>query len=204
MRLQPKDIVIGVTLLLLIVFSQSIDKKEVPNPSKENETVSEQPTTQKKDAQEVTKAPSTAEIVTVHSVVDGDTVKVNYNGITETIRLLLLDAPESVHPNKPVQPFGKDASNYLKSLLKEGKSVQLEIGNPQRDKYNRLLGYIWVDGELLNEKLISYGYAMVAYIVPPNVKYLDQLLKAQEQAQLRKIGIWSIDGYVTESGYSDI
>lgn len=142
------------------------------------------------------------EDVEIVSAVDGDTVKVKLNGSTETIRLLLVDTPETVHPNKEPQPFGKDASIYTKSYLKEGMTVQLEIGNPERDNYNRLLGYIWVDGVLFNQVLVEQGYARVGYIYPPNVKYLEQLLKAQEKAKEKKKGIWSIDGYVTDEGFS--
>lgn len=204
-KLEPKDIMVGVILVLLIVFSQGIDTNKNPSSNKTDSENDNTVTTQSQ-VTDATTSPTTpvGETVAIDSVVDGDTVKVHYQGKLETVRLLLIDSPESVHPTKPVQPFGKDASMYLKALLKKGETVQLEVGNPSRDDYGRLLGYIWVDGELLNERIVSYGYARVAYIIPPNTKYLDELLKAQEQAQERKTGIWSIEGYVTNEGFSNL
>lgn len=199
-KLAPKDIMVGVILILLIVFSQSIDTSKKPSS---NESDSDN-NTNKQVAEETISPTPVGEFVAIDSVVDGDTVKVHYKGKLETVRLLLIDTPESVHPSKPIQPFGKDASLYLKALLKKGETVQLEVGNPSRDNYGRLLAYIWLDGDLLNERMVSYGYARVAYIIPPNTKYLDELLAAQEQAQARKTGIWSIDGYVTNEGFADL
>lgn len=143
------------------------------------------------------------EQVEIVRVVDGDTVVVKFNdGTTEKVRMLLVDTPESVHSTKGAQPFGKEASDYTKKMLAEGKKVTLEIGNPERDKYNRLLGYIWVDGMNFNKKLIEEGYARVAYVEPPNTKYLDEFYEAQEQAKSQKLRIWSIPGYVTDNGYN--
>lgn len=142
--------------------------------------------------------------VTVHSVADGDTLTVEFtNGKKEKVRLLLVDTPETVHPTKKEQPFGRDASNYTKRILKKGKKVTLEIGQPERDRYDRLLGYIWVDGVNLNQTLIEKGFARVAYINPPNIKYLADFKAAEKAAKEKKVGIWSIDGYVTEKGFVD-
>lgn len=135
--------------------------------------------------------------VTVAHVVDGDTISVILsNGEKESVRLLLIDTPESVHPNKPVQPFGKEASNFAKETLQEGQTVTLEKGNPERDKYGRLLGYIWIDDTNFNQLMIEKGYARVAYVYEPNTKYLDEFKKAEHKAKERKLNIWSIPGYV--------
>lgn len=143
------------------------------------------------------------ETVTVNRVVDGDTVVVEFeDGMTERVRLLLIDTPESVHPTKEQQPFGVEASNYVKELLSQGKKVIIEIGNPERDNHNRLLAYIWVDGKNLNQLMIEMGYARVAYVYPPNTKYLDDFQKAEEKAREQKIGIWSIPEYVTDKGFT--
>jgi endonuclease YncB( thermonuclease family) len=138
---------------------------------------------------------------TVISVVDGDTVKVRVNGQEETIRLLLVDTPETVHPNKPVQPFGKEASNYLKSLLPSGKTVSIELDVSERDKYGRLLAYLYVDGKMVNELLLQKGLARVAYVYVPNTRYVDTFRDIQRTAQEQGIGIWSIENYVQEDGF---
>ncbi|SFQ33818.1 micrococcal nuclease [Salibacterium halotolerans] len=81
-------------------------------------------------------------------VVDGDTVTVDMDkGGEETLRLLLIDTPETVHPDEPVQPYGPKASKYAKELLPEGKDVTVEIDTTIRDDYDRFLAYLWVDGK---------------------------------------------------------
>lgn len=131
----------------------------------------------------------------VTRVVDGDTLKVLLDGEEETIRLLLVDTPETVHPSKPEQPFGKDASNYVKEML-ENEEIVIEFDKSLYDNYNRYLGYIWFDGQMVNEMLVAEGLARVAYIYPPNTKYVEQLQEAENVARKNKKNIWSIDGYV--------
>src|SRR5699024_1265015 len=135
--------------------------------------------------------------VTVNYVVDGDTVNVTLpNGSKESVRLLLIDTPESKHPNKPKQPYGEEASEFAKETLSEGQTVTLEKGDPERDKYDRLLGYIWIDDNTnFNQLMIEEGFARVAYIQEPNTKYLEQFKEAEKQAENEGRNIWSIEGY---------
>jgi micrococcal nuclease len=137
----------------------------------------------------------------VTDVVDGDTIDVQIDGKEETIRLLLVDTPETVHPSKPVQPFGPEASDFMKELLK-GEEVELEIGISERDKYGRILAYVYTkEGKMVNELLLKKGLARVAYIFPPNTKYVDDFREIQRDAQLREKGIWSIENYTTKDGF---
>lgn len=92
--------------------------------------------------------------VKVEKVVDGDTIKVRVDGKLETVRFLLVDTPESVHPTKPVQPFSKEASKHTENMLEEA-DVQLELGIGERDKYGRLLAYVYVDGQSVQESLLK-------------------------------------------------
>ncbi len=139
----------------------------------------------------------------VTKVVDGDTFKVDYEGKEETIRLLLIDTPETVHPNKPEQPFGKEASDFMKEKL-TGKRVELELDVSERDKYGRILAYTYdLEGNMLNEQLLEKGLARVAYIFPPNTKYVDRFQEIQKEAQQKEVGIWSIENYVTEDGFEE-
>ncbi|WLR49942.1 thermonuclease family protein [Bacillus tianshenii] len=137
---------------------------------------------------------------TVPYVVDGDTLDIRFNGKEERVRLLLVDTPETKHPDKPVQPFGPEASTFAKETL-EGKTVEVELDVSERDKYGRLLAYIWVDDKLFNEMLIERGLARVAYVFEPNTKYVDSFYETQKEAQKEGIGIWSIENYAQEDGF---
>jgi micrococcal nuclease len=137
---------------------------------------------------------------TVTNVVDGDTIDVKMNNKEERVRLLLIDTPETKHPSKPVQPFGPEASEYTKRTLL-GKQVGLELDVSERDRYGRLLAYVWLDDKMHNEVLIEKGLARVA-IFQPNVKYVDRFREKQHQAQKKGVGIWSIENYVQEKGFN--
>jgi micrococcal nuclease len=139
----------------------------------------------------------------VSRVIDGDTLEIIYgDNKKETIRLLLVDTPETVHPTTPVQPFGPEASQYAKDTLAD-KKVQIELEVSDRDKYGRLLAYVWIEGRMFNELLLEQGLARVAYVYPPNVKYVDQFREVQKKAQLAGLGIWSIENYALEDGFAE-
>lgn len=141
--------------------------------------------------------------VIVMRVVDGDTIIIKgSDGVEERVRLLLIDTPESVHPSKPVEPFGKEASDFAEQYINNGKKFVLERGNPERDRYGRSLAYLWIDGINFNEIMIAEGFARVAYVIEPNVKYLNDFKKAELNAKKAKKGIWSIPNYVTERGFN--
>lgn len=126
----------------------------------------------------------------VTEVVDGDTYKINYEGKEQKVRLIGVDTPESVHPDKSKNTqYGKEASNYVKELI-EKKYISLEFDVSKTDKYGRLLAYVYLEnGEMLNMRLIKEGYAQVA-TYPPNVKYVDTFKNLQEEARKNKIGFW--------------
>ncbi|MCY7751677.1 thermonuclease family protein [Bacillus inaquosorum] len=128
--------------------------------------------------------------VTVIRVIDGDTFIADVNGTEERIRLILVDTPETVHPTKEVQPYGKEASAFTKKQL-ENQSVYLEYDQEKRDKYDRLLAYVFLkDGTSFNKILLEKGYARLA-VFPPNIKYEDEYKQAEEAAKNEKIGIWN-------------
>ena len=138
-----------------------------------------------------------AEVV---SVTDGDTIKVRINGQVESVRFLLVDTPETNHPRLGEQPFGQEAKDFTKKML-EGKTVQLEKDVSDRDKYGRLLYYLYVDGKGVQEELLRNGLARVAYIYAPNTKYVDQYYAIQKEAQAKGVGIWSVENYAQEDGF---
>ncbi|MDP4133614.1 MAG: stalk domain-containing protein [Bacillota bacterium] len=112
----------------------------------------------------------------VINVVDGDTFTVNMNGVKEKIRLIGIDTPESVHPDAEKNTeAGKIASDYTSSLL-SGKKVALEYDVQKRDMYGRILAYAYLDGVMINKKLLSEGYAVIS-TWPPNVKHVEEFVK---------------------------
>ncbi|EFU11657.1 thermonuclease family protein [Enterococcus faecalis] len=135
--------------------------------------------------------------------VDGDTTVLKIDGKEQKVRFLLIDTPETVKPNTKVQPFGLEASKRTKDLLSTASEITFEYDKGDKtDRYGRALGYIFVDGTLLQKTLVSEGLARVAYVKEPNTKYLAELEQAQEQAKNESLGIWSIPGYVTQRGFS--
>lgn len=136
-----------------------------------------------------TATPRTATVPVV-SVTDGDTIKVSIGGTTETVRLIGVDTPETVHPSKPVEPYGPEASTFTKRRL-SGQNVRLEFDVEERDHYGRLLAYVWIANELFNATLVKDGYAQVLTI-PPNVKYADQFVALQREARENNRGLWGL------------
>lgn len=126
--------------------------------------------------------------------VDGDTAKFIYKGEEITARFLAIDTPETVHPTKDVEEFGKEASEYTCNKIKNAKEIKLEYDDEsdEKDKYDRHLVWVFIDGELLQKKLVSKGFASVAYLYG-DYKYTEELEKAEQDAEDQKLGIWSIE-----------
>lgn len=127
-------------------------------------------------------------------VVDGDTISIIKDGKTVTLRLIGLDTPETVDPRKPVQCFGKAASDKAKELL-TGKMVRIELDASQGtlDKYARTLAYVFlVDGTFFNEYMIAEGYGHeYTYNLP--YKYQKEFKDAGARARAEKRGLWADD-----------
>ncbi len=123
-------------------------------------------------------------------VIDGDTIAVNIDGRQDTVRYIGVDTPEIRHPTRGVEPFGPEASDYNNQLLAAGR-VCLEKDITERDRYNRLLRYVWLeDGTFVNEALLLAGLAQVI-TYPPDVKYVEsRYLPAQQRAREAGLGIW--------------
>ena len=96
----------------------------------------------------------------VERVIDGDTIHVRVEGKRYTVRLIGVDTPETKHPTKPVQYFGREASDFTKAAL-EGKTVMLQKDRTGDtvDRYGRWLRYVLLDGDNFNARLIRDGYA---------------------------------------------
>jgi micrococcal nuclease len=131
----------------------------------------------------------------VERVVDGDTLIAAREGEQKRVRLIGIDTPESVHPTKPVECFGKEAAAYLQSLA-EGHVVTLVFDESQgmTDAYNRTLAYVFLenDSTSLNEVMIAHGYAY-EYTYDDAVPYQHQgaFVRAEEAARAAKQGLWA-------------
>ncbi|MFV9832736.1 endonuclease [Bacillus subtilis] len=179
-------------------------EKETPQASTDVEKKTEQMESTKEKTADKSKEKDKKELVdvTLDKAVDGDTIKVTYNGNVDTVRYLLVDTPETKKPNSCVQPYGEDASKRNKELVNSGK-LQLEFDKgDRRDKYGRLLAYVYVDGKSVQETLLKEGLARVAYVYEPNTKYIDLFKKDEQEAKSEKLSIWSKNGYVTDRGFN--
>jgi len=136
--------------------------------------------------------PETARVV---SVVDGDTIKVVLVSGTESVRLIGVDTPETVHPTKAVEAFGKEASDFLKKLCKEGQDVYLSYDWNPRDVYNRLLAYLWLksdDGKWVfaNLAIVENGYGRAYLNYAFRKDYMTMFSDAQQTAREKGYGLW--------------
>lgn len=127
----------------------------------------------------------------VTKVVDGDTIEVNMNGKIEKIRMIGLDTPETKKPDAPVQCYGPEASEFAIRTL-AGKSVRLEADtkSDNRDRYDRLLRYVYLqDGTLFEELMISrgYGFAYTSFPFDKSAAFIE----LQDDARARKAGLWA-------------
>jgi micrococcal nuclease len=121
----------------------------------------------------------------VKRVIDGDTILLSNE---ERVRLIGVDTPETKHPYKPVEYFGKEAYRFTKKMV-EGKKVRLEFDWQERDRYGRLLAYAYLlDGTFLNAEIIKQGYGF-AYTKYP-FKYLEEFRDYEREARENKKGLW--------------
>lgn len=150
----------------------------------------------------VVKSTNTFEEAKVLRVVDGDTIEIDRGKGKEKVRFVLVNTPETVHPKKGAEFYGKEASNFTKSQLTD-KTVYLQKDTSDTDRYGRLLRYIWIErpssdnpsneeikSKCFNAILLAGGYANVSTF-PPDVKYVDLFRKIERQARDGNVGLWS-------------
>lgn len=129
---------------------------------------------------------------TVVKVVDGDTIVADVDGTKERIRLIGIDTPETKKPDTPVQCFGPEASAFTSRLLPPGTPLHLERDVEPRDKYDRLLAYVYraEDGMFVNLEIVRQGYARLLTF-PPNVAHVDEFVAAARAAEQGDVGLWA-------------
>ncbi|WP_448375814.1 thermonuclease family protein [Fervidobacterium sp.] len=140
----------------------------------------------------------------VVDIIDGDTIKVNLAGEEYKVRLIGVNTPETKHPTKRVEPYGPEAKAYTKKIL-TGRTVYLEFDVQEKDRYGRLLAYVWLEKpeqitdeeirtKMFNAILLLEGYAQVM-TVQPNVKYVDRFLQYQREAMENQRELWGLSIY---------
>jgi micrococcal nuclease len=134
--------------------------------------------------------PASASVGRVVRVVDGDTIRVSLGGREERVRYIGIDTPESVKPGTPVQCFAKKASAENARLV-AGKRVRIERDVEERDRYGRLLAYVYpaAGGAMVNETLVRHGYAR-PLTIPPDVRHAERFRRLADEARRAGRGLW--------------
>lgn len=136
------------------------------------------------------------DVVTLDKCIDGDTASFYINGNLEKVRFIAINAPEYT---SKIEYYGKESSEYVCNKLTNAKSIELEYDpkSDMKDKYDRVLAWVYVDNELLQKDLVKNGYAEVAYIYDKYL-YVDDLCSIQDNAYNNRVGIWA---YNKKVGY---
>ena len=134
---------------------------------------------------------SALEKVEFNRCIDGDTVSLKINGKVKRVRMLAIDTPESVTPEKPVGYYGVDASKFTCNLMTDAHNIYLEYddNSDREDKYGRVLAYVYADDVMVQRELLKYGYAKVAYLYG-DYKYTSEFKELERVAKENKLGIW--------------
>lgn len=192
----------------LLNFAVTIPKEEKKSANnkestgKKEDTIDENSEVKKKSKPTHTSGTTEKIPVKLVKTIDGDTIKVIYDGQEHNVRYLLIDTPETSHPQLGEQPYGQEAKQRNKELVNSGDIyLEFDVGG-RLDKYGRLLAYVYVGDTLVQEQLLTEGLARVAYVYPPNTRHLDRFEKAEKVARDKKIGIWSLDEYVSPKGFN--
>ncbi len=145
------------------------------------------------DVTDSASANGAGEVAVVDYVVDGDTINLTIGGVSERVRLIGVDTPETVNRQTPQQCFGAEASAALSELLPEGSTVRIERDAEPRDKFGRLLLYVYrsEDDLLVNKWLIENGYGS-AISYRPNVAFKDTFSQAESEARRNEVGLWAV------------
>ncbi len=133
----------------------------------------------------------TNSVGTVRSVIDGDTIDVSIQGVKARVRLIGVDTPETKHPTKQVSCYGPEASRYVNTLLPKGTKVVLRPDKETKDRYGRMLAYVYIQhiGLFINLDLVQKGFAIPMKFYP-NVLHAYEFDKAADKAKTAKVGLW--------------
>ncbi|ATP39146.1 micrococcal nuclease [Solibacillus sp. R5-41] len=203
-------IILAVGLYLL--FAKPTDERPLTNDSVLQQTTNDgsQNNTPSKEEKHYSITPELAmnetgkQMIDVEfiSANDGDTMSVKMDGQKQRVRLLMIDTTEMNYGKGDPMPYAEEAKQLTTQLLEDAKSIQLLFDKgPEKDKYDRLLAYVFVDGVSLHEVLLSEGLAAVRYVNKPNNSLEDELRKIQQKAEAEKLNIWAHENYLQKDGF---
>ena len=134
-----------------------------------------------------------SDLVKIAHVIDGDTVDIDIKGRTERVRLIGVNTPETKHPTKPIECFGPEASAYLTQLLPKGTTVRIERDVEARDRYGRMLLYLYLGSNdlFINLDLVARGYG-TPMSIEPNTFHRNDFVRAAAQAETANVGLWKV------------
>lgn len=183
-----------IPLLLAIACAQIDDTQPAPTESASptaTPTIAANPTpvdAARQPSPSRTPTPTSLTVAFVVNIVDGDTIDVLINGQKLRVRYIGIDTPETVDPRRPVECFGREASERNRQLV-EGKTVGLERDISETDRFGRRLRYVWLEGEMVNAILVAGGYAS-AVTFPPDVRYAELFAALEARAREDALGLW--------------
>ena len=132
------------------------------------------------------------EAATLVRVIDGDTLLVDLDGQEERIRLLNIDTPETVHPQRPVECMGPEATERMEELVSPGAQLTLKFDEERTDQYDRLLAGVFLDAVFINEQMARDGFGAPVHYAP-NDRFLDQVEEAWAEAEADGVGVFADD-----------
>ena len=143
--------------------------------------------------------------VKLKKCVDGDTARFVIDNEVKSTRFLAINTPEIKHGKKQAEAYGVEASKYTCKKLKNAKKIELEYddNSDKTDKYGRVLAWVFVDEELLQDDLVKNGYAEVKYLYG-DYKYTSKLQKSEKKAKKEKLNMWSDDEYKNKEENEDV
>ena len=192
-KIQALAVFFGVFLISYLLLYSPASISNVFEQNKQNGSSGSVPTSTSRS--ENPSVPITNETntdgVLVTRVIDGDTIQIEGGA---KVRYIGIDTPETVDPRTSVQCYGKEAAAKNRELV-EGKRVRFEKDVSETDKYGRLLRYVFIGENFVNETLVRGGYAF-SLPYPPDVKYQDSFDKAQEFARENDKGLWGSCGFI--------
>lgn len=186
------NIIIASIITIRVIISNNEAKETITPLHKNPQTAPQTSQGSIIDSQTQTQStPTNLSTYYVSRVIDGDTIVVKDGTGEQKVRMIGIDTPETKNPNKPVECYGSESSNYLTNLL-TGKTVFLESDNSQSDVdiYGRLLRYVYYDDQNINLLMISSGFAY-EYLFNSAYKYRDSFIKAENEARDNQKGLWS-------------
>lgn len=179
-------IIVCLFLAIFVVGCEAERRKVKPpvtKPTAKKPTAPAKKSAEKPKAVEEDRRAAGEEIARVTRVIDGDTIEVLLGQRKEKVRYIGINTPE------PNQPFGSEASQKNRELV-EGKEVRLVKDVSERDKYGRLLRYVYVGDIFINAELVKLGYAN-AFTYPPDVKYSELFVQLEREAREKQVGLWA-------------